>query len=192
MTSAREGTSEYYRRLRSSINKVHNNLIRDNITNLKDEGWTFGIESVKRGEKNYHYFYRQRRIKASKNKHERVRLDAKDEDDYRNRVLRNQANQQVFNNLAHGWAAEGLTPSEDKTLEIIQMEAYKRKRDRNPIIQEYIKQLGVQVHSWKYSISGVSWKIKSQQKKNILKAAAKCFKRQLFVKTTKIEVSPET
>src|SRR5437773_8562507 len=67
--SAREGTSEYYRRLSAGIDRVHKILIRENITDLKAEGWTFGIESSKSKGKKYNKFKRQRRIKGTKNKH---------------------------------------------------------------------------------------------------------------------------
>jgi hypothetical protein len=181
--TARPGTSEYYRRLKDSIAKVHKNLIRENITDLKAEGWTFGVESSKSKGKEYSKFKRQRRIKGTKNKHERVYLKAKDEDDYRNRVLRDQAKLQVFNNLASGWVSEGLTASEGATLDIIINEF--QSKTRNPIVMGYARQLGLRVRSKKYGFTSVR-RMPLQEKKNILKAARKQFKRHLFTKKTEI------
>jgi len=182
--TARYGTSEYYRRLKDSISRVHKNLIRENITDLKAEGWTFGVESSKSKGKKYNKFKRQRRIKGTKNKHERVHLKAKDEDDYRNRVLRDQARLQVFNNLASGWTSEGLTTSEGATLDVIVNE-FQSKKPKNPVIMVYANQLGLRVRSKRYGFTSVR-RMPLQEKKNILKAARKQFKRHLFTKKTEI------
>lgn len=179
--TARQGTSEWYRRMGAMIDIVHKRLIRENITVLKEEGWTFYIEHVRRKNgKTYYYFRRQRRIKETKNKHEREWLDAKDEDDYRNRVLRNQAITEVYRDKVVGWMCEGLTPSENKTLHIITNELLNRKKSYiNPIVAYYIKKSGLRVCSKKYRVTEMKI-MRLQAKKNMLLSAKKMFKKTLF------------
>ena len=103
-----------------------------------------GWNGVKEGVSHYHYFYRYRSLKGTK-KHERKYLDAKDEDDYRNRVLLDRARSEVLDTHVGGWTREGLTPSENRTMDIITDELSIRKDLRDPIISVYIKQLGLKI-----------------------------------------------
>jgi hypothetical protein len=169
-------SDKHYRGIINAINTRHKTLITENITNLLIDGWTFGIERSKKGKnrKNYLYFYRQKRIKGTKNKHERVYLEAKDEDDYRNRVLRNQARREVFNNSMGGWSSEGLTPAENRIMDIIVAEVVLPKKLRDPIISIYIKQLGLRIKSKKYGITAIR-AMSIHKKKNILDSARKVF-----------------
>lgn len=82
---------------------------------------------------------------------------------------------------------EGLTPSENKTLDIIVNELFSEKRKRIPIITEYIKQLGLRIRSKKYGIISIK-RLELQKKKNILRAAKKAFNKHLLSKITIVVV----
>jgi hypothetical protein len=171
-------SDKYHRGLIHGIKTKHKTLISENITNLRVDGWTFGIKHSK----GYYAFYRQRRVKGTKNKHERVYLKAKDEDDYRNRVLLNQARMEVFNQNAGGWGREGLTPAENRIFDIILHEFNLKRQLRDPIISVYIKQLGLRVKSKKYGIISVRM-MSIRKKKHILDSARRVFMKH-FRKST--------
>jgi hypothetical protein len=138
------------------------------------EGYTFGVEGrkSKTGKIYGGYLYRQKRNVNGKAK-EYISLRAKNLDDYRDRVLLEQAKQEVLKDLG-GWGEEGLTHSEMKTFNILKEECLRnRKRDdRNPIAERYIKQLGMKLRSRRhYFITSNNMTV--DRRKKILKAAKK-------------------
>jgi hypothetical protein len=69
---------------------------------------------------------------------------------------------------------------EEKTLNVILVEylSHPRQDDRNPVIQKYIKRLGLKVKNRKFGITGINKALEIQEKKNILKAAKKALIKQ--------------
>jgi hypothetical protein len=144
------------------------------IDNKRIDGYTFGVEcrKSKTGKIYGGYLYRQKRNVNGKDK-EHISLRAKNLDDYRDRVLLEQARQEVFKDLG-GWGEDGLTRSEMKTFHTLKDECWRnRKRDdRNPIAERYIKQLGMKVRSRRhYFIASTNMTIEKQRK--ILQASKK-------------------
>lgn len=165
-------------RFNAAINRAiktrHQTLIREMIDNKRIDGYTFGVErrKSKTGKIYSGYLYRQKRNVNGKAK-EHISLRAKNLDDYRDRVLLEQAKQEVFKDLG-GWGEEGLTRSEMRTFNILKQECLRnRKRDdRNPIAERYIKQLGMKLRSRRhYFITSNNITIDKQKK--ILGAAKK-------------------
>lgn len=161
-----------------AIKTRHKTLIHEMIDNYKADGYTFGVERRKsKTGKIYSYLYRQKRNVNGKTK-EHVSLRAKDIDDYRNNVLLKQAEKEVRDDKMGGDADEGLTPSEIKTFKTISKEFwYHKQTERNPIMQRYIKQLGLRVVNRRHRTFKIR-KMTVQKEKNILKAAKKALIKQ--------------
>jgi hypothetical protein len=166
-------SNKFYAAIVRAINTRHKTLIHEMIDNYKKDGYTFGIErrKSKTGKIYNGYLYRQKRISKGKTK-EHICLKAKDLDDYRDNVLFKQAKMEVYRDKIGGWASEGLTPSEMRTFGIICDEClkYRRQQDRNPVVQKYVKQLGLKVKNRRYHIIGINSRLTIKEKKNILYA----------------------
>jgi hypothetical protein len=136
------------------------------------EGYTFGVERRKsKTGKDYCYLYRQKRNVHGKAK-EHISLRAKDLDDYRDRVLFDQARQEVLKEIG-GWAEEGLTNSERKIYKFLRDECRRNPKvdDRNPIAKRYIKQLEMTIRGRGRYVTSAPIPIEKQKK--ILRAARK-------------------
>jgi hypothetical protein len=165
------GRIRYNAAINSAIKTRHKTLIHEMIDDKKHDGYTFGAERRKsKTGKNYCYLYRQKRNVNGKAR-EHVSLKAKDLNDYRENVLLNQAKLEVLKDLG-GWGEEGLTRSEKKTFHTLTAECLKRKDDRNPVAERYIKELGMKVKSRKRGLIA-SRGMTIEKQKNILKAAKK-------------------
>jgi hypothetical protein len=94
-------------RLNAAINCAiktrHQTLIREMIENKEIDGYTFGVErrKSKTGKIYGGYLYRQKRNVSGRAK-EHISLGAKNLDDYRDRVLLEQAKQEVLKDLVDG------------------------------------------------------------------------------------------
>jgi hypothetical protein len=183
-------SDKFYRAIQRAIKTRHKTLIHEMIDNYKKDGYTFGVErrKSKTGKIYNGYLYRQKRNIHGKDK-EHISLKAKDLHDYRDNVLLEQARMEVFRDLAGGWANEGLTPAEKKTFDVISNEylRHRRQNDRNPVIEKYIKQLGLKVKNRKHGITAIK-RLTIQEKKNILKAAKKAIMKQDKARKKLIEV----
>jgi hypothetical protein len=165
------GRIRYNAAINSAVKTRHQTLIHEMIDDKKLDGYTFGVERRKsKSGKIYCYLYRQKRNVNGKAR-EHVSLKAKDLNDYRENVLLNQATLEVFKNLG-GWGEEGLTRSEKKTFHTLKVECLKRKDDRNPVAERYIKELGMKVKNRRRGL-GASRSMTIEKKKNILRAAKK-------------------
>jgi hypothetical protein len=165
-----------YTSIERAINTRHKTLIHEMIDNKKAEGYTFGVERrrSKTGKIYDGYLYRQKRNVIGKREH--VSLKARDLDDYRDNVLLEQAKNEVFKATMGGCANEGLTRSQLKTLDTLCSECliYRKRDDRNPVAERYIKQLGLKVKNRRNRTITIR---PIREKKNILKAAQKALKR---------------
>jgi hypothetical protein len=157
-----------------AINTRHKTLIHEMIDDKKIDGYTFGEErrKSKTGKIYGGYLYRQKWNVNGKAR-EHISLKARDLEDYRDNVLREQAKQEVFKDMG-GWGEEGLTLSEMKTFHTLKDECWRIRKqdDRNPVAQRYIKQLGLKMKNRRYRIITSDGMIIEKQK-NILKAAKK-------------------
>jgi hypothetical protein len=135
------------------------------------------------------YLYRQKRNVNSKTK-EHISLKAKNLDDYRDNVLLKQARLEVLRDKLGGWAGEGLTPSETKTFQTLSEECqrYRKLDDRNPVIERYIKQLGLRVINRRYGIIAIDGNITIPKEKNILRAAKKALTKQIKSRNKLIKI----
>jgi hypothetical protein len=164
-----------------AIKTRHKTLIHEMIDNYKADGYTFGVERRKsKTGKIYSYLYRQKRNVNGKTK-EHISLKAKDLDDYRDNVLLKQAKIEVLGDKLGGWAEERLTPSEMQTFHAISNEClkYRKLDDRNPVIERYIKQLGLRVINRRHGSIAIAGNITVPKEKNILKAAKKALTKQI-------------
>jgi hypothetical protein len=162
-----------YASIRRAIETRHKTLVHEMIDNKKMDGYTFGVERRRSGTgKTYTYLYRQKRNINGKAK-EHVSLRAKDLDDYRDNILRKQAQREVLKGIA-GWGEDGLTPSERETFNTLKNECLENPKqdDRNPAAERYIKQLGIKVRSRRYGLIS-NTNITIEKRKKILKAAKK-------------------
>ncbi|MFL6418460.1 MAG: hypothetical protein ACJ71P_03460 [Nitrososphaeraceae archaeon] len=169
-------SDKFYAAIRRAIVTRHKTLKHEMIDNCKTDGYTFGEErrKSKTGKVYPSYLYRQKRNVNGKPK-EHISLKAKDLDDYRDNILLKQAIMDVFRDKIGGWIREGLTPSEEKTLNIILEEylSHPRQDGRNPVIQKYIKQLGLKVKNRKFGITRFSKDLKYRKKRIYLKLLKK-------------------
>ena len=166
------GRIRYNAAINRAIETRHRTLKHEMIDDKINEGYTFGVERRKsKTGKIYCYLYRQKRNVNGKAK-EHISLRAKDLDDYRVRVLREQAHKEVLKNIG-GWAEEGLTQTERKTFKILSDECQNNPKidDRNPIAERYIKQLNMKVKGRGRYITSYNMPIEKQ--KRILRAAKK-------------------
>lgn len=166
------GRIRYNAAINSAIETRHKTLKQEMVDNKIKEGYTFGVERRKsKTGKVYCYLYRQKRNVDGKAK-EHISLRAKDLGDYRNRVLFDQARQEVLKDIG-GWAEEGLTNSERKTIKILRDECRRNPKIdvRNPIAERYIKQLGMKVRGRGQYIT--SDHISIEKQKRILRTAKK-------------------
>jgi hypothetical protein len=151
------------------------------IDDYKADGYTFGVErrKSKTGKIYSGYLYRQKR-NVNSNTKEHISLKAKNLDDYRDNVLLKQARLEVLRDKLGGWADEGLTPSETKTFQTLSEECqrYRKLDDRNPVMERYIKQLGLKVKNRRHGIIAITKDITVQKEKNIIKAARKALVKQ--------------
>jgi hypothetical protein len=175
LSTGRRGKIGYnYTSIERAIDTRHRTLIHEMIDSMKAEGYTFGVESrrSKTGKIYNGYLYRQKRNVNGKREH--LCLKARDLDDYRNNVLFEQAKREVFQDNLGGWADEGLTRSERKTFDTLIKEClrYRKQDDRNPVVQRYVKQLGLTVKNRRYGFINAD-SIPIERRKNILKAAQK-------------------
>jgi hypothetical protein len=175
LSTGRRGKIGYnYTSIERAIDTRHRTLIHEMIDSMKAEGYTFGVESrrSKTGKIYNGYLYRQKRNVNGKREH--LCLKARDLDDYRNNVLFEQAKREVFQDNLGGWADEGLTRSERKTFDTLLKEClrYRKQDDRNPVVQRYVKQLGLTVKNRRYGFINAD-SIPIERRKNILKAAQK-------------------
>lgn len=163
-----------YTCIKRAIETRHKTLIHEMIDNKKAEGYTFGVERrrSKTGKIYDGYLYRQKRNVNGKREH--LSLKAKDLDDYRNKVLLEQAKREVVQDNLGKWADEGLTRSERKTFYTLAQECirHRKRDDRNPVVRRYIKQLGLAVKDRRYGFINTS-AMPVDKQKNILKAARK-------------------
>ena len=166
------GRIRYNAAINSAIETRHKTLKNEMIDNKIKEGYTFEVERRKsKTGKIYYYLYRQKRNVNGKAK-EHISLRAKNLDDYRDRVLFDQARQEVLKDIG-GWADEGLTNSERKTFKILSDECRRnlKKDDRYPTAERYIKQLGMKVRGRGLYITSYPMSIEKQ--KRILRTAKK-------------------
>ena len=139
-------------RLDRMIERHHKLLIHTNIHLKYKEGYRFTVERRRVNNKTYSYLYRQKGRDKSQNR-EHTYLRSKDLLDYRNRVLFEQAKDEMYKKVGIRRVTADLTPSERRTLDSIfrvyeQYVLAKRmlkRRKRNPIIERYRKRLGLQL-----------------------------------------------
>jgi hypothetical protein len=166
------GRIRYNASINRAIETRHKTIKHEMIDDKIKEGYSFGVERRKsKTGKIYRYLYRQKRNVHGKTK-EHISLRAKNLDDYRDRVLLEQARKEVLNGFG-GWADEGLTHSERKTFKILSEECLRNPKldDRNLIAERYIKQLNMKVRGRGRFIT--SDNIPMEKQKKILWAAKK-------------------
>jgi hypothetical protein len=166
------GRIRYNAAINRAIDTRHKTLKHEMIDNMIKEGYSFGVERRKsKTGKIYRYLYLQKRNVNGKTK-EHISLRAKNLDDYRDRVLLDQARQEVLKDIG-GWAEEGLTHSERKTFSILSDECQRNPKidDRNPIAERYIKQLGMKVRGRRRYLT--SYPVPIEKQKRILRTAKK-------------------
>ena len=173
------------------VRRHHKRLIHTNIHLKYKEGYRFTVERRRVGYRIYSYLYRQKGRDKSQNR-EHVYLRAKDLLDYRNRVLREQAQDEVYKRDGIRWMQKSwlLTPCEIRTLEIItgtsedraltnriakHWESSKRQ-PVNPVIERYRKKLGIRL------LNQYGWfkggRHSAGYAKKVLKAARRTFMRR--------------
>jgi hypothetical protein len=169
-----------YRSQDKRINKLHGVLKHETYDYPKKfDMVTFGQEIRSYGSNNEidgtnnktSYLYKQKRIDGIRtHKYVAKSLEALDT------KLRRQATNEVLESDGDRYALEGLAPSEVETFHFLSKECrYYKKEDRDYFAQRYIDQLKM-----KYSKTYERISIRQmplQEKKNILKAARKCFQR---------------
>jgi hypothetical protein len=183
-------TDKLHLAIERAVKTRHKTLIHEMIDNYKADGYTFGVEHRKsKTGKIYNYLYRQKRNINGKTK-EHISLRAKDLDDYRENVLLKQARIEVLGDKLAGWAGERLTPSELQTFNAISNECLRHRNldDRNPVIQRYIKQLGLRVINRRYGTIDIAENITIPKEKNILKAAKKALTKQIKSRNKLIKI----
>jgi hypothetical protein len=197
-TRDRKKVQEIDRRLRAAnyrkevraVNTLYRNFCKWEIDDKIKEGYTFGVErrKYKKSGKVYNgYLYRQKRINGKK---EHICLRARNLEDFRENVLWDRAQEQVFGDR---WVLRDLSPSEIDTFRIIESETTRHKNyDRDPIIERYRKQLGMKCRRKKHGINleyATTTKSHSiQERKRLLQAARKAIAKQREVDNKIVEI----
>lgn len=160
---------------------LHKNMIKQEIVYPKKERHSFGFERKEKSSFKK-YYVRQKRVEGVKQK----TYLGKDLDDFIDK-LRNESHEQVWGD---NWALHGLSPYEVKIFKFLENELDYRKEDRDPLVEVYIKQLGMYKRViGRKRFTFINSDMTVERKKQILNAARKAFVKHLNICEKIVEIA---